>query len=72
MDKDFMEYAYARTEKTLMENTEYKILQKKCADASKDKNMWEYENLSCEIEYKVRELCYMQGFNDAIRLLIKS
>jgi hypothetical protein len=32
----------------------------------------EYENLSCKAECKAEERCYMQGFNDALRLVLNA
>lgn len=68
MDNDFMKYVYAWIEKALLDNTEYRELQDKCADTSGNDNMEEYERLSCEIESKAEELSYIQGFKDAMAM----
>jgi hypothetical protein len=66
MDKDFMQYVYARCEKALTENDEFMELQKKCADVGKDKNFNSYEELSYLIRAKTEELCYIRGFMDGL------
>jgi predicted component of viral defense system (DUF524 family) len=69
LDKDFIQYVYARIEKALIGNAEYKELQSKCVEASKGNDINLYENLSVEIEAKAEELCYMQGYKDGLRLV---
>jgi hypothetical protein len=70
MDKDFMQFIYARCEKALTGNAEYMELQSKCADARKNNDIDTYDNLSCELEARAQDLCYTQGFNDAMRMLL--
>lgn len=70
MDKDFMQYVYARIEQALTENSEYKKLQKKCAELSYEDK--EYEDAFSWLDAKAQELCYIQGFKDAMALLVKS
>lgn len=74
MDKDFMQYVYARIEKALMENVEYKKLQSECFDAGHDVILRnnEYEDLITKMSCMEQELCYIQGFNDAMKLIINS
>lgn len=72
MDKDFMQYVCTRIEKALTENKEYLELQKKCADASKENDMNEYENASVEIECKATELSYLQGYTDGMRMILST
>ena len=71
MDKDFMQYVYARIDKALLENEEYEKLRDDMAVASKDKESREYDGLSTQIAAKEQELCYIQGFNDAMQLIMK-
>ena len=72
MNEDFMQYVYARTEKALTDNAEYMELQSKCAEAGHDIMLQnkEYESLSCKCECKAEELCYLQGYNDAMRMIL--
>jgi hypothetical protein len=74
MDKDFIQYVYARIEKALTENAEYMKLQDKLAKAGHDIMLQnrEYEDLTCQKEGMSQELCYMQGFNDAMRMILNS
>lgn len=67
MNKDFMEYVFKRIEHALMESEEYRELQSKHAQVGCKDN--EYEDLSCELEVKAQELCYIKGFKDALSLL---
>lgn len=69
MNKDFMEYVYARTEKALTENEEYKNLLIKCVEAQKNKDTELAREISDQMGAKAEELCYIKGFNDAIALL---
>lgn len=72
MDKDFMQYVYARIEKALTENAEYVKLQSKCAEAGHDIMLHnkEYEDLSSQLESKAEETSYMQGFKDGMRMIL--
>jgi hypothetical protein len=70
MNSDFTNFIYARVEKALMENEEYKKIQSKCANAITNKDYEQYENLSPELEAKAQELSYMQGFNDAMQIIM--
>ena len=55
---DFMQYVYARTAKALQENEEYMSMEHNNADPN-------------ALQAKAEELCYMQGFNDAMQLVTK-
>jgi hypothetical protein len=72
MDKDFLQYTYMRIDKALMENEEYKNLQSKCANASRKEKPKEYEELSGQMAAMEQELCYMQGFKDAMSLMLSA
>jgi hypothetical protein len=72
MNKAFMEYVYKRCEAACTENVEYTELQSQISDVSKDRNSELYEELDCQIGAKAEELCYIQGFNDAMQLVINS
>lgn len=68
MDKDFMQYVYVRTEKALTKSEEYsKIYDRYSKLSHEDK---EYDNVSCELAAKEQELCYIQGFKDAIQIIM--
>lgn len=69
MNKDFMQYVYRRTEKALTENKEYMKLQRECAEAGKKKLDSLVSDISDQMECKAEELCYLQGFNDAMAIL---
>lgn len=71
MDKDFTQYVYARTERALTENEEYKTLQHKCAEMEHEFKIenTEYEDLTCKLDAKAQELCYLKGYKDALNLL---
>jgi hypothetical protein len=70
MNEDFMQYVYARIEKALSESAEYRELARKCGEVGNDIMLLnkEFENLVCQEEIKSQELCYLQGYNDAIKL----
>lgn len=72
MDKDFMQYVYRRCERAVLKDEEYKRLQGECIKISGKENFKEYEELSCQMETRAEELCYLQGFNDAIRVLFNT
>lgn len=72
MDKDFMQFVYARCEKALEENTEYRKLQSDCVKANESKDFDSYTEILDEMDARAQELCYMKGFNDAMQLLINS
>lgn len=58
MDKDFMQYVYTRCSKALMEDAEYMELEHS-------------DNPNADIlQAKAEELCYIQGFNDAMRIML--
>ncbi len=56
MNEDFMQFVYTRCAKALQENDEYMTL--------------EHDNTDPDaLQAIAEELCYMKGFNDAIKLL---
>ncbi len=67
-NKDFMQYVYKRIDKTLEGNAEYMELQSKYVKALHDNNITEYENLSCKLDAKAQELCYIKGFIDGMNM----
>ncbi len=69
-NKEFLEFIYARVEKMLMNDPEYKRLQDDIAEAEKSGNIdfAKYENLVADIESRSEILCYNQGFKDGIAL----
>jgi len=68
MKKDFMQFVYNRIENVLTKNEEYRELQSKCAELDYADD--EYEAVSYKLEALSQELCYMQGFKDAMKLLM--
>lgn len=70
MDKEFMKYVYARIEKALGENAEYMKLQSDLVKAHECKDYNSYIEISDEMEAKTTEACYIQGYKDAMRLLL--
>lgn len=70
MNKDFMQYVYARTDKALIGNTEYMELQSKCAKAIERKDYDSYSEISDELQAKAEEICYIQGYRDAMAILV--
>lgn len=70
MDKDFMQYVYARCEKALSENDEYMELQSKCVEAMKNHEDELANDISDQMESMAEKLCYLQGCNDAIKMII--
>lgn len=69
INNDFMQYVYARIEKALTENEEYMKLQSECAKAKDNKSDNLANDISDQMESKAEELCYLQGFNDAMAML---
>lgn len=72
MDKDFMQYVYARIEKALTSDTEYMKIQSDCASAISSKDYASYIEIQDELQAKAEELSYIQGFEDAKAILSKS
>lgn len=70
MNSDFRNFAYARTDEAL-NNKKYRELQAKFLKALMEENIKEIDIVSGETEVMATELCYMQGFNDAIQLILK-
>lgn len=68
VNSDFMKNVYERIEKALTENEEYMNLQRECVQAKKDKLDELADDISDQMEAKSEELCYLQGFNDAIAM----
>lgn len=56
MDKDFMQYVYARCERALQEDMEYKELEREYSDQD-------------AIQAKAETLCYIRGYKDALSML---
>lgn len=56
MDKDFMQYVYARCERALQEDMEYKELERESSDQD-------------AIQAKAEALCYIRGYKDALSML---
>lgn len=69
MDKDFMQYVYSRIEKTLTGNAKYMELQSACVKAAKNDAKL-HEELTSELEALEQELCYIQGYKDAMRMVL--
>ncbi len=72
MNEDFKQYLIARCEKALTENKDYARLQSDSLLAIENKDFGSYAKIAAESEAKVEELCYMQGFNDAMQLIMNS
>ncbi len=70
MDKDFMQYVYARIEKALTENDEYMKMQSKCVEARKNHEDKLANDISDQMESTAEELCYLQGYKDAMRMML--
>lgn len=71
MNSDFRNYVYERIEKALMRSVDYKKIQDKYSKALENKQHDVAESLSDELEARAQELCYVQGFNDAMHLIMK-
>lgn len=70
MNEYFMEYVSARCEKALLENPEYMEMEHGLIPAKN--NIKAFSELSCNVQARAEELCYIQGYNDAIRLMLSS
>jgi hypothetical protein len=70
MNDDFMQYVYVRIEKALTENKEYMELQKKCSEAMKNDDLKLYNDLTTQLDSLAEELCYLQGRNDTMRMIL--
>lgn len=68
MDNDFMQYVYSRIDKALMGDEKYKELRSECNKAYRRKNTDLYDELLSQVEATEQELCYIQGFKDAMAL----
>ena len=69
MDIEFMVYVYARIERAL-NNERYREAQERLVDAQKCNLDNSCEELITEVEAVASELCYLQGYNDAMRLIL--
>lgn len=72
MNEEFMQYVLARIEKILRESKEYMELQSDCVEAETNNNNELAWNISNEMEFLSQKLCYVQGFNDAMQLMMSS
>lgn len=72
MDQDFMQYVYARVEKAIIGDTECMELQSKCVEAQHDGNQELYDELSKQLNCISEVACYIQGYKDAMRIMINS
>jgi hypothetical protein len=67
MDKEFIQYVYARCEKAIENNAKYGGIQNKCIDAIGRKDFMECSNLTAESETLVQEISYIRGYQDGLR-----
>ena len=72
MDKDFMQYVYAGVEKAIAGNAECTDLLSKCVEAQHNGNRELYDELSQQLSCRSEEACYIQGYKDAMRIMINS
>ena len=72
MNEEFMQYIDARIEKILRESKEYMRLQSECVEAMEKNNNELAWDISNEMEAMSQRSCYIQGFNDAIQLMMSS
>lgn len=70
MDKDFDQYVYARIERVLKESDEYMKLQEKLVKAQKNNENALAEDLDGKLGVMAEELCYRQGFKDAMAIIL--
>lgn len=71
MNEEFMQYVDARIEKILRESKEYMGLQSNCVEALEKNNKLAWD-ISNEMEAMSQQLCYIQGYYDAIQLMTSS
>lgn len=70
MDNDFMQYVYTRIKKVLEENADYMKLQSDGVIAIETKDYPSYIDISDDLQSKAEELCYMQGYKDAMQIIL--
>jgi hypothetical protein len=69
MNEDFMKCVYARCEKAELEDKKYNELADKIIEAQKNGDRKLEDDLNTELLCRVEELCYIQGWKDAISLM---
>ena len=70
MDRDFIEYVYKNCESALVKDEKYRILQSKHVEAVKKGEIDLIEEISCAMECRTEEICFMAGFKAAIQIMI--
>ncbi len=70
--KEFYEFMFSRIEKKLDEDAEYMEMHKDYIAASKIKDFNQCDKLSGYMEVKSQEISYIQGWKDAVAMLMGS
>lgn len=68
-NKDFMQYVFNRCDAALTQDVKYIEMQTKYVDAVKEENHELEEELTELMEIRATELCYTQGFRDAMAIM---
>lgn len=71
MNKDFKRYVKTRIKNVLIKDQEYEHLQTDLVSASRCKNYEQQEEIINKLDSVTKELCYIQGFKDAMRMILK-
>lgn len=72
MNKDFVQYIGTRCDKSAVNDPEYKRIQKELVEAQNNNDFDKYSELSVKLEMRVQEICYSQGFCDAMQFVLSS
>lgn len=72
MNRDFIQYISNRCDTLAAENPDYKKMQKELGEAEDKNDIERYSELSIQLEILVQQLCYTQGFKDAMQLMLGS
>ena len=70
MNKEFDQYIGARCDNTVIKDETYKKLQTELSKARKNNDIDIFSEISGLIEVRVQEFCYMQGFRDAMQIMM--
>ena len=70
MNEDFIRCMSARCEKALIESPEYQGMENELSAKGKEGDIKTFSEFSSRVQSKAEELCYIQGFNDAMQLML--
>lgn len=68
-DENFMGYVRSNIQDTLSQDKQYMFMQSECVKVEKSGNVKLQEEIQYDMEARAEELCFIAGFNAAIRIM---